>query len=96
MAELVLRTANNGLRTVVNINASLGLTRERNEEKGKCSVRCNNPINIFFLFLLERIYAKDLNLHVLSRTKEILLSCVCQMLAHAEISDIVFYPSFLY
>ena len=47
------------------------------------------------VFLLERIYDKDLNLHVLSRTKEILLSCVCQMLAHAEIYDIVFYPSFL-
>lgn len=45
-----------------------------------------------FVFLLERIYAKDLNLHVLSRTKETLLSCVCQMLAHAEIYDIVFFP----
>lgn len=46
------------------------------------------------VFLLERIYDKDLNLHGLSRTKEILLSCVWQMLVHAEIYDIIFIPVF--
>lgn len=64
--------------------------------KGNVQLDAIIPLLFSFLFLLKRIYAKDLNLHVLSRTKEILLSCVCQILAHAEIYDIVFYPSFLY
>ena len=52
------------------------------------------PLTFSSVFLLQRIYAKGLNLHVMSRTKGILPSCVCQMLFHAEIYDIVFFPTF--